>query len=53
MAMVRRPVNIQASREIVIQVRGDLIGQPYLELFRKPAVVERSVDPRYVMRCFV
>lgn len=36
MAMVRRPVNIQASREIVIQVRGDLIGQPYLELFRKP-----------------
>ena len=36
MAMVHRPVNIQASREIVIQVRGDLIGQPYLELFRKP-----------------
>ena len=36
MAMVNRPVNIQASREIVIQVRGDLIGQPYLELFRKP-----------------
>jgi hypothetical protein len=36
MAMVKRPVNIQASREIVIQVRGDLIGQPYLELFRKP-----------------
>jgi hypothetical protein len=35
MAMVRRPVNIQASREIVIQVRGDLIGQPYLELFKK------------------
>ena len=36
MSMVKRPVNIQASREIVIQVRGDLIGQPYLELFRKP-----------------
>jgi len=36
MAMVNRPVNIQASREIVIQLRGDLIGQPYLELFRKP-----------------
>ena len=35
MAMVHRPVNIQASREIVIQLRGDLIGQPYLELFRK------------------
>jgi len=36
MAMVNRPVNIQASREIVIQVRGDLIGQPYLTLFKKP-----------------
>jgi hypothetical protein len=36
MEMVRRPVNIQASREIVIQVRGDLIGQPYLILFKKP-----------------
>ena len=36
MAMVRRPVNIQASREIVIQFRGDLLGQPYLTLFRKP-----------------
>jgi hypothetical protein len=36
MAMVRRPVNIQASREIVIQFRGDLIGQPYLTLFAKP-----------------
>ena len=30
MDMVNRPVNIQASREIVIQLRGDLIGQPYL-----------------------
>ena len=36
MSMVQRPVNIQASRELVIQVRGDLLGQPYLELFRKP-----------------
>jgi hypothetical protein len=34
--MVQRPVNIQASRELVIQFRGDLLGQPYLELFRKP-----------------
>jgi len=33
MAMVGRPVNIQASRELVIQFRGDLLGQPYLELF--------------------
>jgi hypothetical protein len=37
MAMVRRPVNIQASRDIVIQFRGDLLGQPYLTLFEKPA----------------
>ena len=32
MAMTGRPVNIQASRDIVIQVRGDLLGQPYLVL---------------------
>ena len=37
MAMVGRPVNIQASRDIVIQFRGDLLGQPYLTLFHKPA----------------
>ncbi len=36
MAMVKRPVNIQASREIVIQFRGDLLGQPYLTLFEEP-----------------
>jgi hypothetical protein len=36
MAMVHRPVNIQASRDIVLQVRGDLFDQPYLMLFRKP-----------------
>jgi hypothetical protein len=35
MAMVRRPVNIQASRDIVIQFRGELIGQPYLLLIDK------------------
>jgi hypothetical protein len=27
-----RPVNVQASREIVIQFRGGLLGQPYLVL---------------------
>ena len=32
MAMTGRPVNIQASRELVLQVRGDLLGQPYLVL---------------------
>ena len=32
MAMTGRPVNIQASRDVVIQFRGDLMGQPYLML---------------------
>ncbi len=32
MAMTGRPVNIQASRDIVIQFRGDLLDQPYLVL---------------------
>jgi hypothetical protein len=45
MAMVERPVNIQASRDIVIQVRGDLIGQPYLELFRKAEGLSLSGPP--------
>jgi len=36
MAMVGRPVNIQASRDIVLQFRGDLLGQPYLVLMEKP-----------------
>jgi hypothetical protein len=36
MAIVKRPVNIQASRDIVLHVRGDLLGQPYLILFEKP-----------------
>jgi len=36
-SLVGRPVNIQASRDIVIQFRGDLLGQPYLTLFEKPA----------------
>ena len=33
-AMVKRPVNIQASREIVLQFRGDLLDQPYLTLLK-------------------
>jgi hypothetical protein len=36
MAMVQRPVNIQATREIVTLLRGDWLGQPYLTLFTKP-----------------
>jgi hypothetical protein len=34
--MVKRPVNLQASRDIVTRFRGDLLGQPYLTLFVKP-----------------
>lgn len=36
MAMVKRPVNLQASRNVVIRFRGDLLDQPYLTLFAKP-----------------
>lgn len=36
MSMVHRPVNIQASRDIVLYFRGELIGQPYLVLIDKP-----------------
>jgi hypothetical protein len=35
MQLAGRPVNIQASRDIVIQFRGDLLGQPYLTLLEK------------------
>ena len=35
MAMTGRPVNIQASRELVMQLRGDVLGQPYLTLIEK------------------
>ena len=35
MAMVRRPVNIQASRDVVLYLRGELMGQPYLVLIDK------------------
>jgi hypothetical protein len=45
MAMVGRPVNIQASREIVIAVRGDLLDQPYLTLVAipdTPTLLDRS-----------
>jgi predicted nucleotidyltransferase len=33
--MVKRPVNIQATRDIVMQLRGDWMGQPYLTLIGK------------------
>jgi hypothetical protein len=37
MAMTGRPVNIQASRDVVLKLRGDLLDQPYLTLIDKPA----------------
>jgi hypothetical protein len=37
MVMTGRPVNIQASRDIVIDFRGGLLDQPYLTLVEKAA----------------
>jgi hypothetical protein len=34
-AMVNRPVNIQATRDIWMRLRGDWLGQPYLTLIGK------------------
>ena len=45
MGMVRRPVNIQASREIVKSLRGDILDQPYLTLFEKPEGLGLSTPP--------
>jgi hypothetical protein len=33
--MVDRPVNIQATRDFVMYLRGEVIGQPYLVLIDK------------------
>jgi hypothetical protein len=38
MAMVKRPVNIQATADLMMFLRGDLLGQPYL------TIVARSDD---------
>jgi hypothetical protein len=35
MAMVGRPVNIQATRDFVMYLRGEVMGQPYLVLIDK------------------
>lgn len=35
MTLARRPVNIQATREIVMAIRGELLDQPYLVLIGK------------------
>lgn len=34
--MTGRPVNIQATRDFVMYLRGDLLGQPYLVLIARP-----------------
>lgn len=34
--MTGRPVNIQATRDLVMYLRGDLLGQPYLVLIERP-----------------
>jgi hypothetical protein len=34
-AMVNRPVNIQATRDIFMKIRGEWLGQPYLTLIGK------------------
>ena len=36
MNMVNRPVNIQATGDLVMFLRGDLLGQPYLTLVARP-----------------
>src|SRR5262245_34523574 len=38
MALVRRPVNIQGTRDVVMYLRGELLGQPYLTLVEKADV---------------
>jgi hypothetical protein len=38
MAIVRRPVNIQGTRDFVMYLRGELLGQPYLTLVEKADV---------------
>jgi len=35
MDMVKRPVNIQGTRDWVMYLRGELLGQPYLTLVEK------------------
>ena len=45
MDMVHRPVNLQASRNIVIRFRGDLLDQPYLTLFETPEGLGLAAPP--------
>jgi hypothetical protein len=36
MKLAGRPVNIQATRDFVMYLRGEILGQPYLVLIDKP-----------------
>lgn len=45
--MVGRPVNLQASRDIVIAFRGDLLGQPYVTLIDDEE--EGDVQPSHLV----
>ena len=40
-----RPVNVQASREIVIKFRGDLLDQPYFTLIPRPDRAPDEASP--------
>jgi hypothetical protein len=42
MALAGRPVNIQATRDFVMFLRGDLLGQPYLTLIEKPQIEKKA-----------
>lgn len=41
MTIAGRPVNIQATRDVVMAFRGDLLGQPYLTIVGKAEPPER------------
>ena len=45
MQMVGRPVNIQATGDLVMFLRGDLLGQPYLTLVARPSPASELVAP--------
>jgi hypothetical protein len=42
MAIAQRPVNIQATRDFVMYLRGELLGQPYLVLIDNPQTSEAA-----------
>jgi hypothetical protein len=45
MAMVGRPVNIQATADLVMFLRGDLLGQPYLTIVARSEPAD-STEPQ-------